>query len=257
MIIEHDVDVIRLWSYHRSRTSRRKGGYIINVGNTGEDIKISLTNRANSSRNTQTTDSSSTSEHVVRFTLTKQLIKKPSSTSKNKDIRINGATLHNLKNVNARFPSGQMTVITGPSGSGKTTLAFDTLFSEGQRRYIESLSTYARRFLGRLKKPPVESIEGLAPAICIDQSNRGKTPRSTVATSTEIHDYLRLIFAHLGEVHCPECQIKLRAHAPATAMEILRNNEERGWLLIKWVDHFGELTQNGYNKILVKRKMFL
>ena len=146
---------------------------------------------------------------------------------------------------------------SGPSGSGKTTLAFDTLFSEGQRRYIESLSTYARRFLGRLKKPPVEKIDGLAPAICIDQSNRGKTPRSTVATSTEIHDYLRIIYANLGAIHCPVCNQNIMANPPAMVMEKLKENEERGWMVSKIDGEIvtGELTQNGYGKILVRTEI--
>ncbi|MGA1489772.1 MAG: excinuclease ABC subunit A, partial [Planctomycetota bacterium] len=110
-----------------------------------------------------------------------------------------------------------MTVVTGPSGSGKTTLAFDILFAEGQRRYVESLSTYARRFLGRLDRPDVDRVEGIAPAIAIDQSGRGGGPRSTVATSTELHDYLRLLFARAGTPHCLTCDAELEATTPTTA----------------------------------------
>ena len=121
------------------------------------------------------------------------------------DVVLRGARLNNLKDVDARFPAGKLTVVTGPSGSGKTSLVFDTLFAEGQRRFVECLSTYARQFLGRLDRPPLDALEGLAPSIAIDQKNASRNPRSTVATTTEIHDYLRLLFARVGVPHCPTC----------------------------------------------------
>ena len=124
-------------------------------------------------------------------------------------IEIIGAKSHNLKNISCRIPRGKITVITGVSGSGKSTLAFDTLFAEGQRRYVESLSTYARQFLEKLDRPDVESIHGIPPAIAIEQKNSVKNARSTVGTASEIYDYLRLLFAKIGEVFCPECQVKV------------------------------------------------
>ncbi|MBI2035100.1 MAG: excinuclease ABC subunit UvrA [Candidatus Liptonbacteria bacterium] len=120
-------------------------------------------------------------------------------------IKIKGAREHNLKNINLEIPRGKMIVFTGLSGSGKSSLAFDTIFAEGQRRYIESLSAYARQFLGKLDKPDVDEIEGLSPAISIDQKSHSHNPRSTVATITEIYDYLRVLFARLGIPHCPQC----------------------------------------------------
>ena len=120
-------------------------------------------------------------------------------------IKIRGANEHNLKNINIDIPRNQMVVLTGLSGSGKSSLAFDTIYAEGQRRYMESLSSYARQFLGQMEKPNVESIEGLSPAISIDQKSTNRNPRSTVGTVTEIYDYLRLLYARIGVVHCPKC----------------------------------------------------
>ncbi|MCF6173379.1 MAG: ATP-binding cassette domain-containing protein, partial [Campylobacteraceae bacterium] len=120
-------------------------------------------------------------------------------------IKITGAREHNLKNINLQIPKNKLVVITGISGSGKSTLAFDTLYAEGQRRYIESLSSYARQFLDRVGKPEVDKIAGLTPAIAIDQKTTSKNPRSTVGTITEIYDYLRLLYARVGNQHCHKC----------------------------------------------------
>ena len=118
---------------------------------------------------------------------------------------IRGARQHNLKNVSLEIPGDKLVVITGLSGSGKSSLAFDTLYAEGQRRYVESLSAYARQFLELMEKPDVDLIEGLSPAIAIEQPTRRHNPRSTVATVTEIYDYLRLLYARVGQPHCPNC----------------------------------------------------
>ncbi|MFA4824552.1 MAG: excinuclease ABC subunit UvrA [Methanoregula sp.] len=131
-----------------------------------------------------------------------------------KNIIIKGARQHNLKNVNVEIPRDKLVVITGVSGSGKSTLAFDTLYAEGQRRYVESLSTYARQFLGMMHKPDVDSIEGLSPAISIEQKTTSKNPRSTVGTTTEIYDYLRLLFARIGTPYCPEHNIPIASQTP-------------------------------------------
>src|SRR5205807_1562288 len=120
-------------------------------------------------------------------------------------IVVRGAREHNLKNVDIEIPRDQLVVITGLSGSGKSSLAFDTIYAEGQRRYVESLSAYARQFLEQMEKPEVDSIEGLSPAISIEQKTTSKNPRSTVGTVTEIYDYLRVLFARVGIPHCPEC----------------------------------------------------
>src|SRR4028119_342955 len=132
-------------------------------------------------------------------------------------IRISGARQHNLKNIDLELPRDRLIVFTGVSGSGKSSLAFDTIFAEGQRRYVESLSAYARQFLGQLDKPDVDAIEGLSPAISIDQKSTSHNPRSTVGTVTEIYDYLRLLYGRAGEPHCPICD---RCIAPQTIDEM-------------------------------------
>ena len=123
----------------------------------------------------------------------------------NDKIIIKGAREHNLKNINVTIPRDKLVVLTGVSGSGKSSLAFDTIFADGQRRYMESLSSYARQFIGQMEKPDVDSIDGLSPAISIDQKTTSKNPRSTVGTVTEIYDYLRLMYARIGIPHCPVC----------------------------------------------------
>ena len=120
-------------------------------------------------------------------------------------IKIIGARQHNLKNISLTLPKGKLIVFSGLSGSGKSSLAFDTIYAEGQRRYVESLSSYARQFLGVLDKPDVDSIEGLSPSISIDQKTTSHNPRSTVGTVTEMYDYLRLLFARVGHPHCSKC----------------------------------------------------
>jgi len=138
-----------------------------------------------------------------------------------RDIVIRGAREHNLQNLSLKLPRQSLIVITGVSGSGKSSLAFDTLYAEGQRRYVESLSAYARQFLGQMEKPDVESIEGLSPAIAIEQRGAGANPRSTVATITEIYDYLRLLYARLGEAHCPNCGTALRRQSVQEIVDLL------------------------------------
>ena len=128
----------------------------------------------------------------------------------NDKIVIHGAREHNLKNIDLEIPRDKLIVFTGLSGSGKSSLAFDTIYADGQRRYMESLSSYARQFLGMMEKPDVDEITGLSPAISIDQKTTSKNPRSTVGTVTEIYDYLRLLYARIGVPHCPVCGREIR-----------------------------------------------
>src|SRR5213593_4090141 len=132
----------------------------------------------------------------------------------NSTIVIRGAREHNLRNVNLDLPRNRLIVFTGVSGSGKSSLAFDTLYAEGQRRYVESLSSYARQFLGQLQKPDVDYLAGLSPSISIQQKTSGRNPRSTVGTITEIFDYLRVLFARVGQGHCTQCRRPITAQSP-------------------------------------------
>ena len=150
----------------------------------------------------------------------------------NDKIVIKGAKEHNLKNINLEIPRNKMVVFTGLSGSGKSSLAFDTIYAEGQRRYVESLSSYARQFLGLMEKPDVELIEGLSPAISIDQKTTSKNPRSTVGTVTEIYDYLRLLYARVGVPHCPNCGKRIRKQSVDEIVDKIMEMEEGEKILV-------------------------
>lgn len=141
-------------------------------------------------------------------------------------IIIKGAREHNLKNIDLEIPRNKLIVMTGLSGSGKSSLAFDTIYADGQRRYMESLSSYARMFLGQMEKPDVDSIEGLSPAISIDQKTTSKNPRSTVGTVTEIYDYLRLLYARIGIPHCPVCGREIKQQTVDQIVDKLFELEE-------------------------------
>src|SRR5690348_10560999 len=146
---------------------------------------------------------------------------------------IRGAREHNLKNINVDIPKNKLVTITGLSGSGKSTLAFDTIYAEGQRRYVESLSAYARQFLEMMNKPDLDSIEGLSPAISIQQKSTSKNPRSTVGTITEIYDYLQLLYARIGIPHCPRCKRKISNQSVESICEsILKESADKKILIL-------------------------
>src|SRR4026209_1175211 len=171
-------------------------------------------------------------------------------------ITVRGARQHNLKNINVDIPRDRFTVITGLSGSGKSSLAFDTIYAEGQRRYVESLSAYARQFLDQLERPDVDSIEGLSPAISIEQKTTTKSPRSTVGTITEIYDYLRVPLAPLGQAYCPACQIPIGTQSTDEIIERVLSLPEGTKLYLmaplerkgqeKYETLFDEIRRSGY-----------
>ncbi|HEX7970895.1 MAG TPA: hypothetical protein VF501_01545, partial [Thiobacillus sp.] len=180
-------------------------------------------------------------------------------------IRIRGARTHNLKNVNLDLPRNKLVVITGLSGSGKSSLAFDTLYAEGQRRYVESLSAYARQFLQLMEKPDVDLIEGLSPAISIEQKATSHNPRSTVGTVTEVHDYLRLLYARVGDPQCPEHGITLAAQTVSQMVDAVLALPEDTKLMIlaplvvgrkgENLELFAELRAQGFVRVRVDGKV--
>jgi excinuclease ABC subunit A len=176
-------------------------------------------------------------------------------------LRVRGARVHNLKNVDIEIPRDSLVVFTGLSGSGKSSLAFDTIFAEGQRRYVESLSAYARQFLGQVDRPDVDFIEGLSPAVSIDQKSTNRNPRSTVGTITEIYDYLRLLWARIGVPHCPECgEVIQRQTVQQIADQLMELEEGTRYQVVspiisqkkgEFVDLFKELASSGYSRAIV------
>ena len=179
------------------------------------------------------------------------------------EIIIRGARMHNLKNVDVRIPKKKLTVITGLSGSGKSSLAFDTLYAEGQRRYVESLSSYARQFLGRLDKPDVDSIQGLSPAIAIEQRSASGGPRSTVGTRTEVHDYLRMLYARIGKTYSPVSGELVKRDRPTEIIDkIFELKGDRRFMVVAPIlekedrtqeKHLELLRQQGFSRVLTKR----
>ncbi|MCG8584560.1 MAG: ABC-ATPase UvrA, partial [Pirellulales bacterium] len=172
-----------------------------------------------------------------------------------------GARVHNLRDIDVRIPRDRLVVITGPSGSGKSSLAFDTLYAEGQRQYIESLSAYARQFLDQMERPDVDLIDGLQPTISIDQRAGSQNPRSTVATVTEIYDYLRLLYARLGEVMCHKCGEPIRQQSPEQICDSLAALPEKTKVMImaplvrgrrgKHADVFAQIRKAGFVRVRV------
>ncbi len=188
------------------------------------------------------------------------------NSNKMKYIRIRGANEHNLKNLDLDIPRDKLVVLTGLSGSGKSSLAFDTIYAEGQRRYMESLSSYARQFLGQMEKPDVESIEGLPPAISIDQKSTNRNPRSTVGTVTEIYDYLRLLYARIGTPHCPKCGKEIRKQTVDQMVDQLMELPERTKIQLlaptvrgrkgEHVKLFEKAKRSGYVRVIVDGNMY-
>lgn len=211
VVIEHNLDVVKVADHviDLGPEGGEGGGQVVFVGTPRQAMRrrSSWTGRL-------------LKEYVKPVQLTADgagLVREATDAGGGQALEVRGASIHNLKQLDSTIPHGSLTVVTGVSGSGKTSLAFDTIFAEAQRRFVESMSTYARRFLSRLDRAPVERISGLSPAIAIDRKTPSRNPRSTVATSTEIYDYLRVLFARVGIPHCPECGLELSARPPGVA----------------------------------------
>ena len=178
------------------------------------------------------------------------------------NIEIRGAKQHNLKNISIKIPKNKLIVISGVSGSGKSSLAFNTLFAEGQRRYIESLSSYARQFLGKLQKPEVDEILGICPAIAIEQKTTSKNPRSTISTSTEIYDYLKLLFTRIGNTYSPISGKEVRRHQISDVVDFITQQKEGTTIIIlakyrkKEVDTLVTLIQQGFSRVYLNNKIY-
>src|SRR5690242_10241725 len=182
-------------------------------------------------------------------------------------LTVRGAREHNLKNIDLSIPRDKLVVFTGLSGSGKSSLAFDTIFAEGQRRYVESLSAYARQFLGQMEKPDVDHIDGLSPAISIDQKSTSRNPRSTVGTVTEIYDYLRLLYARVGHPHCPNCGREISGQSAEQIVEHVLNLPEGTRFTVdapvvrtrkgEYRDLFEQLRGDGYTRVKVDGQQLL
>jgi excinuclease ABC subunit A len=208
LVVEHNLDVVKTadWIIDIGPDGGEGGGQIVACGTPEEVAQIpeSYTGQALAP--------------LLGIQVKSRAINRPQKNGAAKNgkpvreathITVRGARQHNLRNLDVKIPRDEMTVFCGPSGSGKTSLAMDTIYAEGQRRYVESLSSYARQFVGQMQKPQVDHIDGLSPAIAIEQRNTGHTPRSTVGTVTEIYDYFRILFARLGQPHCPECDVPI------------------------------------------------
>ena len=289
LVIEHNLDVLKMADHilELGPGGGANGGELVCSGPpeklaeektlTGKFLKKTLQGEPPVSYQIPTaSDPDFVSEAPLKSKKRRKKISSRASASKinGRDIQIRGASKNNLRHVDLNIPLNRMTVITGVSGSGKTSLAFDTLFAEGQSRYVESLSTYARRFLGRMDKAPVDSIDGLAPAIAINQKSTSRNPRSTVATTTEIYDYLRLLFARIGKAHCPTSGQPLIGYSPTRAAEYCLEKYKgerlellaplyipgtKKTLLLDQPDHFPAvietLIQEGFLRAYVKNKL--
>ena len=263
LVIEHDLDVVKTadWLIDMGPEGGIGGGEVVIAG-TPEQVakcKASYTGQALA---------------PILFPKKKVATKKPNTQHPTPNTKqeyithlcVDGACQHNLKNVSAQIPRAKMTVFCGPSGSGKSSLALDTIYAEGQRRYVESLSSYARQFLGQVQKPKVEHITGLSPAISIEQKTTSKSPRSTVGTVTEIYDYLRILYARLGQRHCPQCSRavgtqtadeivdKVLSLPEGTKLYIMAPLERKGQE--KYDTLFDEIRRAGYTRMRVDRKSF-
>jgi len=264
VVVEHNLDVVKTadWIIDLGPEGGEAGGRVV-VAGTPEEVAEhpkSHTGKALRGVLSRGKSASAGSTKTGGRTSSKQLAGSKNGKLTTK-IKVQGAQQHNLKHVDVDVPRDAMSVFCGPSGSGKTSLAMDTIYAEGQRRYVESLSAYARQFVGQMQKPKLEHIEGLSPAIAIEQKNLGHTPRSTVGTVTEIYDYFRILYARLGQMHCPDCSVPVGTQSADEVIDkVLAEPEGTKLYLMAPVDIevgrryeslWDELRTAGYNRIRV------
>jgi excinuclease ABC subunit A len=275
IVIEHNLDVVKTadWIIDLGPEGGEEGGRIVAEG-TPEEVaacEASATGRALREVLGQKVRSLRTTSAGLRGKVGADTGEGPRADRRTDDpesrlarsdsITVRGAAQHNLKNIDVEFPRDRMTVCTGVSGSGKTSFAIDTVFTEGYRRYVESLSAYARQFLGQLQKPKVEHIEGLSPAICIEQKSASKSPRSTVGTVTEIYDYLRVLWSRVGTRYCPKCQVPIGAQTAEEIVNRVMALEDGSPILIlapvalgdgeTYAGMFKRLKSSGYTRVRI------
>ncbi len=271
LVVEHNLDVIKTadWIIDMGPEGGAAGGEVI-VAGTPEDVAAcprSHTGKALIDVLGPPSDGQgkAASNGSVKAKAAQDRAAKPRG-QRITSIKVRGARQHNLKDIDVEVPRDQMTVLCGPSGSGKTSLAMDTIYAEGQRRYVESLSSYARQFVSQVSKPQFEHIEGLSPAIAIEQKNLGSTPRSTVGTVTEIYDYLRILFARLGTPYCPDCDLPIGTQTVDEIVDKLMALEEGTRLYLmaplevqvgeKYETHWADLQSRGYQRIRVNGQTY-
>jgi excinuclease ABC subunit A len=265
VVIEHNLDVIKTadWVIDLGPEGGSGGGQLVASG-TPEQVAKSKTSFTGAAIHDQLTSQKNGHASTTKNQSPKSKHRASSDTRKTtnpKTISVVGARQHNLQNIDVEIPHGKMTVCCGPSGSGKSSFAIDTVYAEGQRRYVESLSSYARQFLGRLQPPKVDHVHGLSPAICIEQKNTSKSPRSTVGTVTEIYDYMRVLWTRIGKAHCPHCKTPIGTQSSEEIVErILALGEGTKLLLLAPVEKatnetYGHLFEreraNGYARVRV------
>ncbi|MDY3559560.1 excinuclease ABC subunit UvrA [Gemmata sp. JC673] len=270
LVIEHDLDVVKTadWVIDMGPEGGSGGGRVV-VAGTPEQVakhKGSFTGQALAPILTPNARRTATARSAARGQLKKAKAEQPEPAQFITHLCVEGACQHNLKNVSAKLPREKMSVFCGPSGSGKSSLALDTIYAEGQRRYVESLSSYARQFLGQVQKPRVEQVTGLSPAISIEQKTTSKSPRSTVGTVTEIYDYLRILYARLGQRHCPSCARpvgtqtadeivdKVLSLPEGTKLYIMAPLERKGQE--KYDGLFEEIRRAGFTRMRVNGKSY-
>ncbi len=269
IVIEHNLDIVQAadWIIDLGPEGGAGGGRIIATGtpeevalnphsHTGVALKKYFASRAAKISVSRTLKRGRSAKNTVEASLKKRKLPTPLS-----HLEVHGARQHNLQDLHAQFPLGAMTVFCGPSGSGKTSLAMDTIYAEGQRRYVESLSAYARQFIGQMPKPVVERVSGLSPAIALEQRSLGHSPRSTVGTITEIYDYLRLLMARLGQMHCTQCDRPVGTQTIDQIVDAIRSRRPGEKLLVlanlaierteNIGDRLSQLKKGGYTRVRI------